>query len=54
VGREAPHLYSTTACYHRNQLLRVSQKPHYIILNLKAAEKGSKAISGYATVNGTK
>ena len=53
AGREAPHLCSTTACHNRNQLLRVSQKPHHTILNLEAAEKGSKAISGYATANGT-
>ena len=54
AGREAPYLYSTTTCHYRNQLLRVSQKPHHTILNLKAAKKGSKAISGYTTANSTR
>ena len=54
VGKEAPHLYSTTACHNRNQLLRVSQKPYHTILNLEAAKKGSKAIISYITANSTK
>ena len=54
AGREAPYLYSTIICYDRNQLLGISQKPYYTILNFKAAEKGSKAIISYIIVNSTK